>query len=82
MITANVIRPPLKTSRGSPRCFELEKCQVKSPPVHVAQSLAQSYSTPRRHCSYAWENYLVTFKSSGVKHPLAILPVQTSTDTD
>lgn len=30
MITANVIRPPLKTSRASPRCFELEKCQVKA----------------------------------------------------
>lgn len=85
MITVNVIRPPLKTSRGSLRCFELEKCQVESPPVRVAQSLAQSSSTPRRHRSYAWENFLVTFKNIGVKHPPGQFSSSTqlnSTDSD
>lgn len=60
----------VKTSQGSLRCFELEKCQVKSPPVCVTQSLAQSFCSPCRHSSYTWENYLVTFKNILVSNTL------------
>lgn len=37
---------PEKTTLGSPPCFELEKRQVKNPPVSPTQSLMWSHPTP------------------------------------
>lgn len=73
MITVNVIRLtclPEKTTWGSPRCFELEKCQAKTPPVRLTRSLMWSHFTPRRcsTCKIIWSGLKTLSMSNTPRH--------------
>lgn len=73
MITVNVIRLtclPEKTTWGSPRCFELEKCQVKTPPVCLTQSLMWSHFTPQScpTCKIIWSGLKTLSMSNTPSH--------------